>query len=93
MTSRLRYDATPSIASVIVPSMPSPSLDHHSSSHETPPSAIADRPPGGTARSGGTKTPRKVQWAVERPGLEHEISTHELDERGLDVSFRLSNPR
>lgn len=87
MTSRLRNDAPPSIASVLVPSMTSTAVGPDSSSQITPPSASTDRPPGGTARSGGTKTPRKVQWAVERPALERVPSTHELDERGLDVSY------
>lgn len=53
--------------------------------------------PGGTAR-GGTKTPRKVQWATvvhddgkkgpleSGPGTGQQQSTHALDEQGLDVS-------
>lgn len=55
--------------------------------------------PGGTAR-GGTKTPRKVQWATvvhddgkkgplgseSGAGTGQQQSTHALDEQGLDVS-------
>jgi hypothetical protein len=44
------------------------------------------RPAGGTARTPGNKTPRKVQWAVD---AESGSSTHALDEHGLDVSALL----
>lgn len=57
-----------------------------------PPSTSAEgdgRPPGGTARNAGTKTPRKVQWLDENtpsaPGRATD-STHALDEHGLDPS-------
>lgn len=49
------------------------------------------RPAGGTARTSGTKTPRKVQWAVSQPGDDgvHGVdATHALDEHGLDVRIR-----
>ena len=42
--------------------------------------------PGGTARTSGVKTPRKVQWAADE-GADPSTSTHALDERGLDVSI------
>ena len=53
------------------------------------------RPPGGTARTPGTKTPRKVQWAFDErekppgPSPDPSLSRHALDELGLDVSFIL----
>ena len=48
-----------------------------------------NRPPGGTRRSGGTKTPRKVQWTDERDVVD---SPRALDEHGLDVSTQASSP-
>jgi hypothetical protein len=47
--------------------------------------------PSGPARApGGSRTPRRVQWAsaVEEDDRDHgseEVSNHELDEAGLDV--------
>ncbi|KAI0051866.1 hypothetical protein FA95DRAFT_144789 [Auriscalpium vulgare] len=60
------------------------------------PRELADsRPPGGTARTPGTRTPRRVQWAEgvdvnaasirHRPLEVHTGSTHALDEAGLNV--------
>jgi len=47
-----------------------------------------NRPPGGTRRSGGAKTPRKVQWHDERDVVpDANASTRALDEHGLDVSL------
>ena len=45
------------------------------------------RPPGGTSRKNGDKTPRKVQWLDESTTntRESDRSTHALDEHGLDV--------
>lgn len=55
------------------PRIPSPTQDN--------------RPPGGTRRSGGTKTPRKVQWHDERDAsTESTESPRALDEHGLDPS-------
>lgn len=72
---------------VVIKSSRSPS--HSVVSIMNPPnSATVDdgRPAGGTARTSGTKTPRKVQWAFDE---EHPVpsasSTHALDEHGLDV--------
>ena len=48
-----------------------------------------NRPPGGTRRSGGTKTPRKVQWTDERDVVD---SPRALDEHGLDVSTHFIPP-
>jgi len=45
------------------------------------------RPAGGTARTSGVKTPRKVQWAADGAASGPSSSTHELDEHGLDVSL------
>ncbi|KAH9840879.1 uncharacterized protein C8Q71DRAFT_427891 [Rhodofomes roseus] len=45
-----------------------------------------NRPPGGTRRSNGTKTPRKVQWTDERNAADPNLSPRALDEHGLDVS-------
>ncbi|KAL1741632.1 hypothetical protein HDZ31DRAFT_45008 [Schizophyllum fasciatum] len=43
------------------------------------------RPPGGTSRKQGDKTPRKVQWLDESTNTrDSERSTHALDEHGLD---------
>ncbi|KAI4527728.1 DUF1212-domain-containing protein [Schizophyllum commune Tattone D] len=44
------------------------------------------RPPGGTSRKNGDKTPRKVQWLDESTTntRESDRSTHALDEHGLD---------
>ncbi|EDR02469.1 uncharacterized protein LACBIDRAFT_309496 [Laccaria bicolor S238N-H82] len=46
------------------------------------------RPPGGTARTPGNRTPRKVQWIdesrEEEPVVEATGSSHLLDERALD---------
>ncbi|KIM73743.1 hypothetical protein PILCRDRAFT_99247 [Piloderma croceum F 1598] len=39
--------------------------------------------PGGTTRTPGVKTPRKVQWATDG-GADPSTSTHALDEHGLD---------
>ncbi|KAF9233444.1 hypothetical protein BU15DRAFT_53866 [Melanogaster broomeanus] len=63
-----------------------------SSSSPTPPQQADDaRPAGGIIRSGGTRTPRRVQWASTddvRVSLQPETSprpsTHALDEKGLD---------
>jgi len=47
-----------------------------------------NRPPGGTRRSGGAKTPRKVQWHDERDVVpDANASTRALDEHGLDTGF------
>lgn len=50
--------------------------------------AIPDdgRPPGGTSRASGNKTPRRVQWLDDNNDT-NIMSTHHLDEHGLDVSF------
>lgn len=59
-----------------------------------------DRPAGGTTRTPGTKTPRKVQWALAHPNSDPTVqeaqegfqgleATHALDEHGLDVSVVL----
>jgi hypothetical protein len=48
------------------------------------------RPVGGTARTPGVKTPRKVQWAADE-GADPSSSTHALDEHGLDVSIIIYN--
>ncbi|KIK99531.1 hypothetical protein PAXRUDRAFT_822693 [Paxillus rubicundulus Ve08.2h10] len=62
------------------------------SSSSTPPQNSDEaRPAGGTARNGGTRTPRRVQWASTddvRPSVDPEpsprSSMHGLDEKGLD---------
>ncbi|KIJ62428.1 hypothetical protein HYDPIDRAFT_94568 [Hydnomerulius pinastri MD-312] len=63
------------------------------SSSSTPPQNPLDdaRPAGGTARSGGTRTPRRVQWANSDdirvsidPETSPRVSMHALDEMGLD---------
>ncbi|KZP09334.1 hypothetical protein FIBSPDRAFT_1051871 [Athelia psychrophila] len=58
---------------------------------------LAERPAGGTTRTPGTKTPRKVQWALAHPNADPAVqgpaevdgfqgleATHALDEHGLD---------
>jgi hypothetical protein len=51
-----------------------------------------DQPSGPARAPGGSRTPRRVQWAsaVDKddrdPGSE-EVSNHELDEAGLDVCW------
>ena len=51
------------------------------------------RPPGGTGRTPGNGTPRKVQWIDERrkepvvPLVQATSSSHLLDERALDLRF------
>lgn len=48
--------------------------------------AADGRPAGGTARTPGTKTPRKVQWVDDKDSVPAgSTSTHALDEHGLDV--------
>jgi hypothetical protein len=50
------------------------------------------RPAGGTIRTSGTKTPRKVQWAVDEENQDISSTPHALDEHGLDVSSRFLLP-
>ena len=69
--------------------VPSKTMDTPTGSGFPPhPHMEPDRPPGGTRRTGGVKTPRKVQWFdgdVGGAGSPSEASTRALDERGLNV--------
>jgi hypothetical protein len=49
-----------------------------------------DQPSGPARAPGGSRTPRRVQWASavdedDRDRGSEEVSNHELDEAGLDV--------
>ncbi|CCM05223.1 uncharacterized protein FIBRA_07433 [Fibroporia radiculosa] len=85
------HNAPPSIQSILLTSSPptSPSTSTLMDSG-SPPHVISphddNRPPGGTRRTNGTKTPRKVQWHDERDAEDPNASTRALDEHGLDPS-------
>lgn len=78
----------PSIESILLQTQSTSTLIMDSGSPPRIPSPTQDnRPPGGTRRSGGTKTPRKVQWHDERDAsTESTESPRALDEHGLDPS-------
>lgn len=66
------------------------------SSSETHRHSGDSHPGGGTATNGGTRTPRRVQWAGNdnvrvdgNPDTSPRQSVHELDEMGLDVRSHL----
>lgn len=69
-----------------ISSMTPTTADHSRNFEDLPLPGGVDRPPGGTARGGGTKTPRKVQWAIDSRQVDADSSAHALDEHGLDAS-------
>ncbi len=66
-------------------SEPSPATD--SSLAPGSASAVDSDQPSGPARTPGTRTPRRVQWATA-VDEDEDSDHHELDEAGLDVCTR-----